>query len=47
MTPMHALVPLLDGNGWHHGHWWIVFPILWLLLLGLVIALLAAGPRPR
>jgi putative membrane protein len=37
---MHVLAPLLaDTNGWHHGHWWIVFPILWLLLIALAIAL--------
>jgi hypothetical protein len=36
---MHALTPLLaDTNGWHHGHWWIVFPLLWLLLIALAIA---------
>jgi putative membrane protein len=29
-----------DSNGWHHGHWWIVFPILWALLLGALIFLL-------
>jgi putative membrane protein len=29
---------LADANGWHDGHWWIVFPILWLLLAALVIA---------
>jgi putative membrane protein len=41
MTTMHALTPLLVlADGSHHGHWWIVFPILWLLLLATVIALL-------
>lgn len=29
-----------DSNGWHHGHWWIGFPILWALLLGALIFLL-------
>jgi putative membrane protein len=39
MTEMHALTPLLaHAAGRHHG-WWIVFPILWLLLAGLVVAL--------
>ena len=28
------------SNSDHHGHWWIVFPILWALLLGAVIYLL-------
>lgn len=37
---MHAFTPFLaDAAGWHHGGWWIVFPILWLLLAGLVVAL--------
>jgi putative membrane protein len=35
---MLASVSLL-ADGWHHGHWWIVFPILWLLLIAAVIAL--------
>jgi putative membrane protein len=29
-----------DSNGWHHGHWWIAFPILWVILLGALIFLL-------
>jgi MYXO-CTERM domain-containing protein len=38
---MHALTLLAAENGWHHhGHWWIVFPILWVLLVALVAALL-------
>jgi len=37
---MLALTSLVaDSNGWHHGHWWIVFPILWLILIALVLAL--------
>lgn len=37
---MYALPVLLaSANGWHEGHWWIVFPILWLLLIGAAIAL--------
>ena len=40
MHALTALTPLLaSGNGWHHGHWWIAFPILWLLLIALAIAL--------
>ena len=30
---------LAHTNGWHDGHWWIVFPILWLLLIAFAIAL--------
>jgi putative membrane protein len=40
--------------GWHHDHWWVVFPIAWLLLAALVVALLwwrgrdhGAGESPR
>jgi putative membrane protein len=37
---MYALPTLLaSANGWHDGHWWIVFPILWLFLIGTAIAL--------
>lgn len=43
MTAMNALALVL-GSGWHHhSHWWIVFPILVLLLAGLVAALLLRG----
>jgi putative membrane protein len=32
---------LASGNGWHHHrHWWIVFPILWLVLAAIVVAIL-------
>jgi putative membrane protein len=27
---------LASGNGWHHGHCWIVFPILLLVLAAIV-----------
>jgi putative membrane protein len=44
---MHALIPLLaDSNGWHHDHWWIVFPILWTALLVSVIVFFARRSRP-
>jgi putative membrane protein len=43
MTMMHALTPLLaSANSWHghwHHGWWIVFPILWLILFATAIAL--------
>ena len=38
MSPTVALV-LASGNGWHHDHWWLTFPILCLLLLATVVAL--------
>ena len=43
-----TLVGLLaDTNGWHHDHWWIVFPILWVVLLaGVVVLLWRRGRRP-
>jgi putative membrane protein len=31
---------VVGGNGWHHNHWWIVFPIFWLLLAAIVAAFL-------
>jgi putative membrane protein len=38
---MDALIPLLaDAGRWHHDHWWVIFPILWLLLTAIVIALI-------
>jgi putative membrane protein len=41
---MHTLTPLFAVvAGWHdgdHGHWWIVFPILWLTLIALAILFL-------
>jgi putative membrane protein len=37
MTTMNTFTLLIaDANG-HHGHWWIVFPILWLSLLAFAI----------
>ena len=34
---MHVVTSLLaDANHWHDGHWWIVFPIFWLLFAALV-----------
>ncbi len=36
--PNALAVVLAAGNGWHHGHWWIVFPILWLLVAVIVVA---------
>ena len=52
---MHTLTPLIadawgghNGNGWHGSHWWIVFPILWLLLAGLAVTLFwRRGRRPH
>lgn len=49
---MHALIPLFvyasDSHGWHHGgHWWIVFPILWALLIAAAIALFWRRCRGR
>jgi putative membrane protein len=48
---MQALTTLAiyasNADGWHHGHWWIVFPILWALLLGaLIFVLWQRGRRP-
>ena len=32
---------LVLGSGWHHGHhWWIVFPILLLVIIGVLATLL-------
>ena len=47
---MHALGQLIAAARWHDhdGHWWIVFPIFWLLLITLAIALFwRRGRRPR
>ena len=44
---MLAFTSLL-ADGWHHDHWWIVFPILWLLLFTALIAVFwrrGAGSR--
>lgn len=32
-----------SGGGWGPGGWWVVFPLLWLLLLGGVIFALVRG----
>ena len=46
---MHELVPLLASTGGHDGHWWIVFPLFWAIVVVLLIALLwrrwGRGPR--
>jgi putative membrane protein len=47
---MFTLMTLLADSGWHHSHWWIVFPIFWLLVIAAVIALFwrrGCGPRDR
>ena len=37
---LHTLALVLaSGNGWHHGHCWIIFPFL-LAVLGIAAALL-------
>jgi putative membrane protein len=36
---MQGLIPLfVYADSAHHGHWWIVFPILWALLIAAAIA---------
>jgi putative membrane protein len=43
---VHALTLTLMADEWHHDHWWIVFPILWLILFATLIALfLRRGSR--
>jgi len=38
---MQALIPLfVFADSAHDGHWWIVFPILWVLLIAAVIVFL-------
>jgi putative membrane protein len=37
---MHAMTLAAHANGWHDGHWWVVFPILWLLLAALALTIL-------
>jgi putative membrane protein len=45
MSNTLALV-LADGNGWHHGHCWIVLPIL-LVLLAILAAFFWRRKRGR
>jgi len=50
VTAMYALTPLfVYANSSHDGHWWIVFPILWGLLIAAAIYLLwrRSGRGPR
>ena len=46
---LHTLALVLaNGNGWHHGHRWILFPILLLVIAAIVAALLRrrnSGPN--
>lgn len=46
---LHTLALVLaNGNGWHHGHCWILFPILLLVIAAIVAALLRrrnSGPN--
>ena len=38
---VHAFTfTLASGNGWHHGHCWVVFPILLLILAAIAGAIL-------
>jgi putative membrane protein len=41
---------LADANHWHDGHWWIAFPVFWLLFAALVATIFfrfGRGPRDR
>jgi putative membrane protein len=41
VTAMQALTPLfVYANSAHDGHWWIVFPIFWAVLIAATIFLL-------
>jgi putative membrane protein len=43
---MHMLIPFAHANGWDGGHWWIVFPIFWLLVLVFFVTVVwRRGPR--
>jgi len=40
-TMLHTLALVLaNGNGWHRGHCWILFPILLLVIAAIVAVLL-------
>jgi putative membrane protein len=46
VNDLHALIPILaSAGGPHHGHWWIVFPILWTLVLVTLIAFVCRRRR--
>jgi putative membrane protein len=36
---------LARGDGWGHGGWWPIFPLLWLLFFGVVIFALFRSRR--
>ena len=43
---LHTLMFVLaSGNGWHHGHWWVVFPIFWLVVIASAVAFFARRRR--
>ncbi|HEY7690796.1 MAG TPA: SHOCT domain-containing protein [Gaiellaceae bacterium] len=45
---MNTLTSLIAGtSGGHHAHWWIVFPILWLLLFALALTFFWTRCRGR
>ncbi|MGH3471619.1 MAG: SHOCT domain-containing protein [Nocardioidaceae bacterium] len=48
---MHSLMtsPLVADPGWHgHAAWWVIFPVLWLLVIaGIATALVLLGRRRR
>lgn len=35
----------LVAHNWHGNHWWVVFPVLWLLLTAFVVALVRRRNR--
>jgi putative membrane protein len=48
MGVFHGIAPLLAGSHWDHGgFWWFPFALLWVVVLGTVIWLVARTVRPR
>jgi putative membrane protein len=42
---MHTLLTTVFADSWHHGGWWIVFPLFWLAVIaGLVLLFRARAP---
>jgi putative membrane protein len=47
MSVFHDIAPSIAGSHWDHGGFWFPFALLWVVVLGAAIWLVARNLRPR